>query len=157
KEKTASAARQATQQRGEQLKVEVERFRLQVEEATRTRQEADEEATRTRTLQEQARQSLNDLLLLRRAKVCRHCGQKLTPAHVAEEKDRRTREVATADEQARQTAAAQKAARSRETQLIEALTAVDKQLREARELWREQRAEAEQARREVDRLQRECG
>src|SRR5262249_32330264 len=67
------------------------------------------------------------------------------------------REVATADEQARQTAAAQKAARSRETQLIEALTAVDKQLREARELWREQRAEAEQARREVDRLQRECG
>ncbi len=157
KEKAASEARQATQQRGEQLKAEVERLRLQVEEATHARQEADEEATRTRTLQEQARQSLNDLHLLRKAKVCRHCGQTLTPAHVAEEKERRTREVVAADEQARQTAAAQKAARKQETELTAALTTAQKALGEAREIWIKEKTEAEQGRKEVDRLQRECG
>src|SRR5205823_3321295 len=51
----------------------------------------------------------------------------------------------------------QNAARAKEQQLRDDLKAAEKQLREAREKFLEEKSEAEQARREVERLQRECG
>ncbi|MCI0462953.1 MAG: SMC family ATPase [Gemmataceae bacterium] len=156
REKAAREARQSIQQQGEQLKAEVERLRPLLQEATQARQEADEEATRARTLQEQARQSLHELMLLRGAKLCRHCGQKLTPGHVAEEKDRRQHEATSADERAKKTATAQEAAQKNERALTEALTDLEKRLAEAREAFREEKSRAGHAREDVERLQREC-
>src|SRR5438270_37381 len=143
REKSAGASRLVTQQRGEQLKAEAAALGPQLEQATRDREEADEEATRARTLQEQASVGLRELQLLRGSKLCRHCGQALTPGHIAEEKERRTAAVAAADERAHKTAAAQKAARGREADFAARAATVQKQLTEARVAWQQEKAEAE--------------
>jgi DNA repair protein SbcC/Rad50 len=156
REKSAGEARQTIQKRGEQLKEAVERLKPELAEAERARQEADEEATRARTLQQQVHEALRELHLLRAAKVCRHCGQKLTPGHVQEEKERRTREAAAADERFKKAAARQKAAREAERQARLDLETTDRQLREAREHFVKEKTEADQARKEVERLQRDC-
>jgi DNA repair exonuclease SbcCD ATPase subunit len=153
---SASEARQATQKRGEQVKAAVEKLRPEVEAAERARQEADEAATRARTLQQQAYEQVRELHLLRGAKVCRHCGQQLTAAHLSEEKERRAREAAAADERARKTAAEQEAARAEEQRLRDELRAAEKNLAEAREQFREEKATADQAHKDVERLQRDC-
>ncbi len=156
REKSATAARQTTQKRGEQLKDAAERLRQEAADAERVRQEADGEAMRARTLQEQAHQQLRDLHLLRGSKVCRHCGQKLTADHITEEKERRTHEVAVTDERYRKAAAEQKEARDREQRLRADYEATDRKLREAREQFVKEKTEADQARAEVERLQRDC-
>jgi DNA repair exonuclease SbcCD ATPase subunit len=157
RKQAAGQARQAVQARGEQLAAEKDRLAAQVEQAGRARQQADEQATRAGTLLEQARQDLEELIGLEGAKVCRHCGQKLTPAHVREEKGRRERAVAAADNRFRQAAAVRQAAQEREQQLREQLAALDQKLLEAREEFRDQRHQADQALKDVERLQRECG
>ncbi len=156
REEAARAAWQATHQKGDRLKAEVARLRPLLQEATGVRQQADEAATRARTLQEQARQSLNELMLLRGSKICRHCGQQLTPGHIGEEKKRRTQEVIDADDRAKKTAAEQKAARQREADLTVEVADREKALADAREDYVREKAEADQARKEVERLQREC-
>jgi DNA repair exonuclease SbcCD ATPase subunit len=157
REQTALAARQATQQRGEQLKELLEKQRGEVAEGERLRQEADEETASARTLQQQAHEQLRDLHTMRGAKVCRHCGQKLTPGHLNEEKERRMHAVVAADERYQKAAAGQSTARASEQQLRADFEATDKQLREAREVFVGKRSEADQAHRDVERLQRECG
>lgn len=61
----------------------------ELEESANARQQADERATEARTLLDQARQQLQHLNELSGSKVCRLCGQALTPNHVAEERIRR--------------------------------------------------------------------
>ncbi|HEV3262384.1 MAG TPA: SMC family ATPase, partial [Gemmataceae bacterium] len=157
REETAGRARLAVQGRGEQYAAEVERLRPRLEEAARVRQQADAEATRSRTLLEQATRDLNELVQLEGAKVCRHCGQALTPGHVQEEKGRRQSEVAAATKHLEEAMAGQQAAQRQEQELRDQLTGLEKKLGEAREEFLDQRQQAEQARKDVDRLQRECG
>jgi DNA repair exonuclease SbcCD ATPase subunit len=156
REQAAVQHRQAVLQRGEKLSTDVEQSKPRVEEAARTRQQADEQATRAGTLLEQARQHLHELTCMEGAKVCRHCGQPLTPAHVREEKGRRGGEVAAAEGQARAATAAQQAARENEQQLCVQLAAMEKTRLEAREEFREHRQQADQAHKDIERLQREC-
>jgi DNA repair exonuclease SbcCD ATPase subunit len=148
---------QTVQAQGEQLAAEIERLKPALQEAERLRRRADDEATRARTLLEQARQQRDELEQLHGAKVCRHCGQALTAGHVRDEKARREREAAAAERQFQKAAAEQEAAQKHERELGERLAALDRQLREAREEFREKRTKAEGARRDAERLERECG
>jgi DNA repair exonuclease SbcCD ATPase subunit len=157
REQAARQAQQAVQARGEQRAAELERLRPRLEEAGRARERADAEATRAITLLEQARHQLDDLNQLFGAKVCRHCGQALTAQHVREEKRRREKEVAQAEKAYQQAAAGQQTAQKSELDLRQQFTRLDKQLQEAREEFREQRTRADQARKDVERLQQECG
>src|SRR5439155_786281 len=82
--------------RGKQRAAELEALRPQLDEATRTAQQAGEAATVAKTELSQARQSQRELTQLDGAKVCRHCGQALTDGHVKEEKKRRGADAARA-------------------------------------------------------------
>jgi len=157
REETAGKARQAVQSRGEQHAAEVEQLRPRFEEAVRARQLADGDVTRSRTLLEQATQSLEELTHLQGAKVCRHCGQPLTPAHIKEENRRRDREVAAARKHLEETTAVQQTAHQREQELRDQLRGLETKLREAREEFLCHRHQAEQAVKDLQRLTRECG
>jgi exonuclease SbcC len=152
----AGAELQKVKQHGENLRAEVDRLNPQVEAAAQNRQLADQEATRQRTLVEQAHKQLDDLLQTDGAKVCRLCGQTLTPAHWQKEKKRRSHELAAAQAAAGQSTKAQKQASENEQAQREQLATMAAQLVVARETYRTQHALADQTRREVDRLQREC-
>jgi exonuclease SbcC len=157
REKAAQEARQAVQARGEQFAADVERLRPKVEGASNDRQAADEKATRAQTLLDQARRQVVELGELHGAKVCRHCGQALTPEHLRDEKRRRERVVTAAKEEYRQATTVQQASRKAETELRDQFTRFEKQLLEARYEFRDHRHRAEQARQDVERLQRDCG
>jgi DNA repair protein SbcC/Rad50 len=155
-EKTAAAEVKNVKQQGETLRAEVDRLKPQLETAAQARQLADQQATRDRTLLEQARDQLNNFLQTDGAKVCRLCGQKLTAAHWQQEKKHRAEQLAVAEAAAQQSTAKQRQASEQEQVLREQLVALEAQLVSARESYRTHYALAEQTRREVERLQREC-
>src|SRR5262249_53129060 len=97
REHKAGEVRQEVEARGKKLKAEVEQLTTEVNAAAAARQQADEQATRARTLRDQAKDQLQELMQLSGAKVCRHCGQELTAGHIQEEKVRRERELQQAD------------------------------------------------------------
>ncbi len=153
----SSADMQTIFARGKQVGLEVERFKGLLEEATQTRQQADETATTARTLRDQAKGHLDELLKLGGAKVCRHCGQELTPNHLQDEKKRRTKALSEAEEQLAAATTTQKAKKAQESQLRKQYEEATQHLREAREEYRERKAQADQAVKDVERLERECG
>jgi DNA repair exonuclease SbcCD ATPase subunit len=155
-EQLANAELPKVKQHSENLRAEVDRLKPQVEGAVHERQLADQEATRQRTLVEQAQKQLDDMLLTDGAKVCRLCGQTLTPAHWQEERKRRTQELTDAQAADQRSSAVQKQASEREQALRGQLATMETQIGAAREAYRTQLALADQTRREVDRLQREC-
>ena len=72
---------------GKQRSDAVEQAKTQLESAAKELQQANDLATEVRTLVQQAKESLNDLKTLDgSSKVCRACGQALTPGHVDEER-----------------------------------------------------------------------
>jgi DNA repair protein SbcC/Rad50 len=157
REQAGAKARQTIQQRGEQVKTEVAQLTAQQEAAAKARQQADAQATRAHTLLDQARNHLGELTQLNGATTCRHCGQPLTAAHLREEKRRREQAVSQAEVAFREAAALRQAAQEQERRLGNELAAAEKALLEAREDYRDKHHQAEQARKDVDRLERECG
>ncbi|HZU37023.1 MAG TPA: hypothetical protein VFA18_13975, partial [Gemmataceae bacterium] len=153
---SAEEARQAIQTRGAALASEVERLRPTVEEASRARQQADNDATRAHTLLDQAAQSLAEIDQLQGAKLCRHCGQELTAGHVKEEKRRRQGELNEAKKRLRDVVAIQRASQEEERKKREQFASVEKELQAAREEYLNQRHQAEQARKDIERLERDC-
>jgi DNA repair exonuclease SbcCD ATPase subunit len=157
REQAAAEKMQAVRAHGEKLAAEVERAKPEAEKTTRARQDTDDRATRTRTLLEQSQQQLDELNQLHGTKVCRHCGQELTPGHMQQEQKRRGKAVADANARYQDCVKDQREAHAKDAEVRKRLESVEKQLREAREDYREQRSLAEQARKEVERLQRDCG
>jgi exonuclease SbcC len=155
-EATAQAL-QALRERGEQLAAEEKAFEPQVTEATRATREAADQATRARTLFDQARTHLRELTEIEGARVCRHCGQALTPEHVREEKRRRAAEVSQAEQLWKEAAAAHQAAAKREQQLADQHAQMRAKLEQAREEFRDLKHQGDQAGKDVERLERECG
>jgi DNA repair exonuclease SbcCD ATPase subunit len=154
--RTTEQEQQKVRAHGEERKRELERLKPLVEEAAARLNQASEQATEARTLFAQARESLQELTHLEGSKVCRHCGQALTPGHIEEEKSRRGTAMKVAEARARQTADALEAARKAEQQLREQLTAADKAYQEARVAYGEGNAHIKQAKLAGERLQEEC-
>jgi DNA repair exonuclease SbcCD ATPase subunit len=157
REKEALDARQKVEAQGKQCAADVEHSRPQLAAAELSRHQADEEAIRTRTLLDEACRQLADLGDLGEAKVCPHCGQPLTAAHLSEEKDRRQKLVAEAKTRQEKASIAQKSAQSLEQTTRELLTRLDGELGAFRERFVELRHVAEQAHRDVERLETDCG
>ncbi|MBY0522302.1 MAG: SMC family ATPase [Gemmataceae bacterium] len=114
RERLQAAFREGTTARQAEAKLTAELAVLGplLDDATLARQKADELATETRTLFEQARKDLEQLNELSGAKLCRLCGQLLTPGHIIEERTRRGNTRTAAE------AACQQAAQSR-TQVVQ--------------------------------------
>ncbi len=155
-EKAAETAQVALRSRGEKLNGETEALRPRLADAVKVREETADQVAETRTLLQQAKESLRELTLVSGSKVCRHCGQDLSEGHLHDEQRRRTAAAAEAEQRARQAAEAHKAARAAEQRLREQFDSVEKQLIEAREEFKVGKLRVTQARQEVERLQRDC-
>jgi DNA repair exonuclease SbcCD ATPase subunit len=155
-EKTAAAELARVKKHGETLRAEVDRLKPLAEQAADTRRSAEQEATRDCTLVDQARQLRDEFLQTDGAKVCRLCNQPLTPAHWQAEKKRRASELTATETRARTSADALRQAVDAEKAVREQLKTAETQLVAAREMYRTQHHHAEQARRDVERLQRDC-
>lgn len=155
-EQTAKQRLTEVEVRGKELKAELERLGPLVHTADRTTRLAKDEETEARTLLKQARDSLREITQLDGSKRCRHCGQELTPGHLADEKQRRGKDVRLAEERLQKAAAALQAAQREEKRWREEESAIQKTYQEMREEYREVHSQAQQARNDVTRLQSEC-
>ncbi len=156
-EKSCEQALQAVRARGEKKKAEAEELRPLAGEAQARLQEASDRATEARTLLAQAKHSLDEVVQLEGAKMCRHCGQPLTAGHLDEERRRRKKAMQEAEAQAKQANGELEAARKAEAELREKLERADKAYQEAREEYRDYNRQLTTARAAVEKLQEECG
>ncbi len=153
------ASRQRLEQietRGKQLNAELKRLEPLVEAADRVTRQAKDRETEARTLLKQARESLQEITQMEGAKLCRHCGQELTPGHVEEQKSRRGAEVQRCEERLKKSSAEWTAARDEEKRLREQARLAQESHQAAREEYREAQSQSQQAGADVTRLQSEC-
>ncbi len=142
---------------GKQRSDAVEQAKTQLETAAKELQQANDLATEARTLVQQAKESLNDLKTLDgSSKVCRACGQALTPGHVDEERKRRGKALKAAEARLKPATERQRVARDAEQKCRALFEEAQRALGEAREEYRTHQAENKQALADVDRLQKEC-
>jgi DNA repair exonuclease SbcCD ATPase subunit len=142
---------------GKELAAERKALAEQAEKATQKRQQADERAAAARALLAESRKQLQELSELEGAKVCRVCGQALTPGHLEAETARRERALAAAEGASQKTEKARKAALDEEKRLLERLKDLDARLQEARDQVKDWRARSRQAEQDAERHTRECG
>jgi exonuclease SbcC len=155
-EQTAQQRLEQVEARGKTLSADVKRLEPLVEEADRATRQASEQATEARTLLQQARDSLTEITALDGSKVCRHCGQQLTPGHVQEEKRRRGEEVQCCEARLKKASAELQTAQKAEKQVRDQLAAAQKTHQEARDEYREALNQQKQARADLVRSQGDC-
>jgi DNA repair exonuclease SbcCD ATPase subunit len=155
-EKTSTDAYRQIESQGKQLKAQLEHSQEQLRLAGSQRQHADDNAAQARALRNEAKKHLDELSQLRGSKVCRHCGQELSPGHLEDEKIRRQKYLAQADEQHRQADKHQQEARQLEEKLHHEAQQIEQRTQQARDEYVKQRERAEQSRKEVERLQNDC-
>lgn len=149
----AETTRQQVEARGKQLRADLEKVREELEEAEIARKAVDDQASQAKARFEDARRDLHDITTLEGTKVCRVCGQPLTPGHLEAEQKRRQRDLADAEKHFKETATRQKSAQAHEQKLRDQVQALEKQVAEARDDFRDQKKEAEQAQKDEERLQ----
>ncbi|HEX3152780.1 MAG TPA: SMC family ATPase [Gemmataceae bacterium] len=149
-------AEQKTREAGEQAKRQHTEAKAKLEAATQARRQADESATEARTYWKNAKNAADEFGTLEGAKVCRACGQALTPAHWEDERAKRNQELEAATDQNKKALAQQTAAHQAETSARDQFDAADKELTRLREDWKETKKEEELAGKAVDRLGQEC-
>ncbi len=142
---------------GEKLRSRHEELKKRADEATRKRQHADQELAAAQALFNQLDAAWREFTSLEGSRLCRACGQPLTPGHFEEERPRREKEITAARARNDKAAAAQRAALKNEQALLQQLEALTTQLNEARDEYRDARAAAAQARKDADRFREECG
>jgi exonuclease SbcC len=157
REQAESQRLEQVESKGKALAAEVERLKPIVEQADLATRQANEQATEARTLYQQEQESLREITQLDGAKMCRHCGQPLTPGHLKEEKRRRSEALQRAEMRLKKDNGGLQKAREGEKQLREQFAGVQNAYQDARDEWREAQNQQRQARAEVTRLQNECG
>ncbi|MGF1581392.1 MAG: hypothetical protein ACFCD0_18870 [Gemmataceae bacterium] len=155
-EKSALVTRKQIEVKGKKLRGELDALEKQVAEAAKTKEEADSNATRMRTLLEQARTHLKEVSMIDGAKICRTCGQALTPSHIEEEKARRKQELEAVEQEHNEAVSSQKTAVKNEKALRKQQKEADKACQAARDEYVEFNAQAGQATKDLDRLRKEC-
>ncbi|HEX5270576.1 MAG TPA: SMC family ATPase, partial [Gemmataceae bacterium] len=148
---------QAVKAAGEKLRARHEELKKRTEGATRKRQQADQELAAAQALFDQLQAAWGEFTSLEGAKLCRACGQPLTPGHFEEEKARREKEIAEARARNEEAATAQRAALKAERALVQELEALTTQLNDARVEYRDAHNAVQQARKDAERCRDECG
>jgi exonuclease SbcC len=157
REQTAKLRQEQIEARGKQLNAELKRLEPLVQAADQAARQAKDQETEARTLLKQARESLQEITQMEGAKVCRHCGQKLTPGHLEDEKRRRGEEVQQSEKRLKKAADEWAAARDEENRLREEARLAQENYQKAREDYREASIQLQQASADVTRLHHECG
>jgi exonuclease SbcC len=148
---------QSVKRRGEEMKAAHGEWTNQVKAATEAREKTDGELSAAQALFKQLEDGYKLFTELEGARVCRQCGQPLTPGHFEEEKAKREKEIAEARSRNRKALAAQRSARQEEKGVRDKLTALEGDLEAAREAYRDARDGAMKAREDAERCRDECG
>ncbi len=151
-EETARLERDRIQQEGEARKAEQAKLAPELEAVKQAKARADQEAAVSRTLAEQARAAAAEFASLEGAKTCSACGQPLTEKHFAEEKQKREREAAAADERLRSAVAAQAAAAGAERAALAQDADRRERLEKLRESYKDAVHQVKQAAADIKRL-----
>jgi exonuclease SbcC len=156
REQTAKQKLTQVETRGKQLSAELKHLEPLVQEADRAARQAKDQETEARTFLKQARDSLREITEMHGSKVCRHCGQELTPGHLQDEKRRRDDEVRRVEERLKKAAAELAVARDEEKRLREEEKCTRESYEKAREDFRKAKSQEEQASADMARLQSDC-
>ena len=155
-EQSSAEKLKAIEVHGKKLSAHVNALTKALHEAVETRQKADEDVTRTRTLADQAQQALDDLQQVGGSKICRHCGQALTAEHMREENKRRKKEAADSEKQFQEAKKRQQTAHDKEKQLRSEHSKAEQERQEARDDYMDIKHKAAQATTDVKRLSLDC-
>ncbi len=143
--------------RGESSRAEVERLKPELEQVGKEVEQANIQVAEARALLQQAQSSLVDLNTLDgKSKVCRACGQPITAGHIEEERRRRKKAVAEAQECLRPLEGQLRMAQQVERSLREELEKAQRALLQARGDWGVVQGAFKQSEADMTRLQREC-
>jgi DNA repair exonuclease SbcCD ATPase subunit len=153
---TAAASLEAIEKRGKELTTQIERTTPQVEKAASERQVAESQVAAARALLQQARQQVQELSQLDGEKICRRCGQQLTPGHLQEERRRRSRDMAEQEKRCDQAVKTMEKVRQQHEQATAQVARLEEERRTAREEFVTCRARMSQARADVERLREDC-
>jgi exonuclease SbcC len=145
-----------TRELGEQAKQRHEDAKKEIDRASQARRAADDATTAARTLFQQAKAAVTEFEKLEGSRVCRACGQPLTPAHWKLEKSKRDEELESAVAQHAKASGAQKEAIKLEAAARERFEAAERDLLALRDAYRESTAELRRAREDADRLIDDC-
>ena len=149
-------AEKETKEKGERARDSHGKFKEALTATTTARERADEAATEARTIYHQAKAAADEFGKLEGAKMCRACGQPLTPKHWEAEKGKRDKELKAAAASQKKTTEARAAAVAAETAARERFEAADRELLSLREVYRDTVKERELAGKDVERLAGEC-
>jgi DNA repair exonuclease SbcCD ATPase subunit len=127
------------------------------EAAAKALQDARDQMTRTRTLLDEVRERAKRFHSVVGEKMCRYCGQPLTPSHVHEEKVKLEKEQATAEQNSRQAEQVQKDAAREEKRRGDRQKVAEQQLTAARQQVTNWHREHENAERDAVGQSEECG
>jgi DNA repair exonuclease SbcCD ATPase subunit len=152
----AQEERTITEQ-GLKLTLDLEVLTARVENAREAHQQARDQASKALAGLEDARKQLEELHKLEGAKVCRHCGQELTPGHLETETVRREKVRLLAEMVYQQAEKVRLAAARDEKRLASQHKELDAQRSAARDQFRDAAARKKQAEQDVQRHLRECG
>jgi exonuclease SbcC len=150
-------ARVTVEERGKQIKEELEAIRPRLDAATETLRQAAEQATAAKTVLQQAREHLKELTQIDGSKVCRHCGQALTEGHIKEEKRRRSAAVGAAEASQKTAVAAHHLARQGEQQVRAEFDQTERGRNDLRVEYSALKEKVEQSQADTARLHEECG
>lgn len=154
-ERTAAEAEQSIRARGEELKAEIVRLGTDLTARAAERQLADEAASAAQALLQQARTEAELFRGLEGARVCRSCGQSLTPDHFDREMAKRDDDVKVGETHAKRTAACRKAARALEDDLRSRIDLLERERQEKRDAYRDATNQRLSARQLAERLTRD--
>jgi exonuclease SbcC len=144
------------QVRRQSLRLQAEQARARKAATEAAKIEAAERATEARTRYRAAKADLDELSKLDGARVCRQCGQSLTPGHIEEEKHRRGQILAETEVEGRRLRAALDAAQLADEQASEALHQSDEAYQQARDAYLDHKSKVENSEREWHRISKEC-
>ncbi|HEY1380774.1 MAG TPA: SMC family ATPase [Gemmataceae bacterium] len=156
RERRTAEQERAIKARGERLTAELATLVPQLEARGAERQRADDAASAARALLKQGRDEEKAFRELEGARVCRQCGQDLTPAHFSRELAQRQAEVKAAEAKVKETTTAQQAAQQAEGKLRQQVAGLEKERQEKREEYLDAKRQLEQAHRDADRHARDC-
>jgi exonuclease SbcC len=156
----ASTAAQQTEKsieaHGKELKARHDELKPQLDSARASLKICEEKLASEKALWQQANGLCSEFEMLEGSKICRTCGQPLTPKHYKEERGRREKERYESEMRVRQAQDEWQTAREAEQKFSEQFQKIEQELLAARESFRDAQKQSQQSQRDGERLTREC-
>jgi exonuclease SbcC len=144
------------EQQANRLNIEHDTLCQELQTAASTRQKWDAHVTERRTLLEEARKRGERFYSVVGEKICRYCGQALSPAHVSEERIRLEGELATAEQHYQEALPSLARVKLEEQRVLESYRSVDHLLADVRERMAQCRRHHDEAQHDAEQRTARC-